>query len=260
MDKIPELLSKLLENYPLATLFLGVFLVAFSGIEKLPLGSTTVNISSQVKLVLLIIGLILTIVSILSLFKEQLPNSLKMTDGRDDYTIQEELEKQKAVVTELEELVREIKAFVESRNDETSLAVLDILNGVKDQAREYAKAARESRLAAKWLRSKQQSLLLSIKHSDFNSKHLEEFRSEIQKYLELVIESLEKSKYIAPRARKISFHIGNPFPYVKALQVLKKQIEREFSNNQDELKETELARLNDCIDNLAEVIRRESSH
>ena len=73
------------------------------------------------------------------------------------------------------------------------------------------------------------------------------------------MESLEKAKYIAPRARNINFHIDNPFPYMQALQVLKVQIKKEFDSNEDALKRTELERLNACIDNLAEVIRRESS-
>ncbi len=259
MDKIPDLLLKLLENSPLATLFLGIFLVAFSGIEKLPLGNSTVDVSPQIKLVLLVIGLILTTVSVLSLFKDKLPSFLRIPSSKDNLKAQEESQKQKAVAAKLEELIQEIKAFVESRNDETSLAVLDILNGVKDQAREFEKAVRDSRLAAKWLRAKQQSFLQTIKPSDSNSKNLEEFRSEIQEYLKLVIESLEKAKYIAPRARDIKFHLGNPFPYIQALQGVKAQIEKEFKSNQDGLKETEFERLNDCINNLAEVIRRESS-
>lgn len=259
MDKIPDLLSKLLENYPLATLVLGILLVAVAGIEKLPLGNTTVDVSSQIKLVLLAIGLILTIFSILSLFKDQLPNFLKITGGRGNLKIQKEFEKEQIAVAKLEEVIQEIKVFVKSRNDETSLAVLDILNGVKDQAREFEKAIRESRLAAKWLRSRQQSLLQSVKLLTSNSKSLEEFRSEVQRYLELVIESLEKGKYIAPRARDINFHIDNPFPYIQALQVLKTRIGKEFSNNQDGLKKIELERLNACIDKLTEVIRRESS-
>lgn len=259
MDKIPELLSKLLENSSLTTLFLGVFLIIFSGVEKIPIGSTTLTVSPQVKTILLVLGLILTFVSTLSLFKDKVFKTLRGKRSENSIKTRKELEEKQDSITKLEGLVQEIRTFVESRNDEVSLAVIDILNGVRDQAREFEKAARESRLAAQWLSSKKQAILQSVKFSDLNSRTLEEFRAEVQRYIELIIESLEKAKYIAPRARNITFHVGNPFPYVQAIQSLKSQIELESDRQLDGLKETELERLNGCIDSLIEVIRRESS-
>lgn len=258
MEKISELLSKLLDNSSLTALFIGVFLIIFSGVEKIPIGNSTLDISPQVKLILLAIGVVLTIVSTLSLFKGRL---FEIPKKRSDSGIEarRELDEKQDSITKLEELLQEIRAFVESRNDEVSLAVIDILNGVRDQAREFEKEAREYRLAAQWLSSKKQIILQSIKFSDLNSRTLEEFRSEIQKYIELIIESLEKAKHIAPRTREIMFHIGNPFPYIKAIQSLKSQIRHEFDIRANGLEETEIERLNDCIDKLIEVIRRESS-
>jgi regulator of PEP synthase PpsR (kinase-PPPase family) len=259
MDKIPELLSKLLENSSLTTLFLGIFLIIFSGVENIPVGSAFLIVSSQVKTILLALGIILTSVSTLSLFKDKIFKPSKGKRSENNIKNQKELEEKQDSIVKLEVLVQEIRTFVESRNDEVSLAVIDILNGVRDQAREFEKAARESRLAAQWLSSKKQTILQSAKFSDLNSQTLEKFRAEIQRYIELVIESLEKAKYIAPRARDITFHVGNPFPYVQAIESLKSQIEFESNRHPDGLKETELERLNGCIDNLIEVVRRESS-
>ncbi|CAD5985155.1 hypothetical protein [Planktothrix agardhii] len=247
MDKALDLLIKLLDNYSLATLCLGTFLVALSGMDKWPLGSITVPVSNQSRLVLLIIGLILTVVSILSLFfKEPFAKFLGITSD-------------KGKLKDLEKLIQDIKALVESRNDETSLKVLDILNGVKRDFDEFAKETQESRLAVKWLRSKNQSLLQTIKSPGSSSQSLEEFRFEIQKYLDLLMESLQKGKCIAPRFRNINFHIEKPFPYVKALKELKKVIETEFNSNQDELNEAGLKTLNNYLDELVEVILKESS-
>ena len=67
MDKISELLSKLLDNSSLTILFIGVLLLIFSGAEKIPLGNTTLSISQPVKLILLGIGIVLVLISILSL-------------------------------------------------------------------------------------------------------------------------------------------------------------------------------------------------
>jgi len=258
MDKISELLSKLLDNSSLTILFVGVLLVIFSGVEKIPLGNTTLSISQPVKPILLVIGISLVLISTLFLFKDKLfKTPKKSVDSH--VKARQELNAKQDSITKLEGLIQEIKAFVESRNDEVSLAVIDILNGVRDQAREFEKEARESRLAAQWLSSKKQTVLQSIKFSDLNSRTLEEFRGEIQRYIELIIESLEKVKYIAPRAREIAFHIGNPFPYTQAIQSLKSQINRELDVHPDGLEPKEIERLNNYIDRLIEVIRRESS-
>jgi Zn-dependent protease with chaperone function len=206
LSKLADLLSKLLDNYPLATLFLGTLLVALSGMDKWPLGSITVPVSNESRLFLLIIGLILTVVSILSLFfKDQLAN---------------------LVITN-----RVIKAK----------------NKLKEQTQ-------ESNLAAKWLLSQQQSLLQSIKNSEFSSKSLEEFRSEIKKYLDLLIESLNNDLFITPKRRDINFHIKEPLPYVNALNRLKKEIKDQYKLNG-----TELKTLNTYIDQLVEDIKKESS-
>jgi hypothetical protein len=258
MDKIFELLSKLLDNSSLTTLFIGVFLIIFSGVERIPIGNVTLEISSQAKLILLLTGIFLTLVSTLSLFKDKIFKMPKKS-GSIDINDRQELDDKQDAILKLEELVKEIRAFVESRSDEVSLAVIDILNGVRDQAREFEREARDSRLAAKWLSSRKQKLLQSIKFSDLNSKTLEDFRAEVQKYIELIIESLENAKYIAPRAREIVFHITNPFPYVQAIQSLKSQIAHELNIHPDGLEATEIEKLNNCIDKLIEVIRRESS-
>jgi|688.fasta_scaffold45591_2 hypothetical protein len=206
LSKLADLLSKLLDNYPLATLFLGTLLVALSGMDKWPLGSITVPVSNESRLFLLIIGLILTVVSILSLFfKDQLAN---------------------LVITN-----RVIKAK----------------NKLKEQTQ-------ESNLAAKWLLSQQQSLLQTIKNSEFSSKSLEEFRSEIKKYLDLLIESLNNDLFITPKRRDINFHIKEPLPYVNALNRLKKEIKDQYKLNG-----TELKTLNTYIDQLVEDIKKESS-
>jgi hypothetical protein len=174
--------------------------------DKWPLGSITVPVSNESRLFLLIIGLILTVVSILSLFfKDQLAN---------------------LVITN-----RVIKAK----------------NKLKEQTQ-------ESNLAAKWLLSQQQSLLQTIKNSEFSSKSLEEFRSEIKKYLDLLIESLNNDLFITPKRRDINFHIKEPLPYVNALNRLKKEIKDQYKLNG-----TELKTLNTYIDQLVEDIKKESS-
>jgi len=258
MDKIPELLSKLLENSSLTTLFIGVFLTIFSGVEKIPVGNTTLDISPQVKLILLVIGVALTLVSTFSLFKDKL---LKTPTKNEDSDIraQQELNNKQDSIIKLEGLIQEISSFVESRNDEVSREIVDILNGVKNQAYEFEKEYRESKLAAQWLSNKNQKILQTIKFSDLNARTLEEFRAEIKRYVELIIESLERGTYIAPRMRGIAFHIGNPFPYVQAIQSLKSQIKHEFDIHPDGLEEPEFERLNKHIDRIIEVIRRESS-
>ncbi|PZO19393.1 MAG: hypothetical protein DCF25_08475, partial [Leptolyngbya foveolarum] len=58
MDKLPDLLLKLLENSFLATLFSGVVLIIISGASKLPLVST---LSPSVKIILLTVGIALII-------------------------------------------------------------------------------------------------------------------------------------------------------------------------------------------------------
>lgn len=258
MDKIPELLLKLLENSSLATLFFGVFLIILGGAEKLPLGNTTLTISSQVKVILLIVGIALTLISTLTLFKNKLFRINKGGNREVSLKIQQKLESQQNTIAKLEEIIKDIREFVESRNDDVSLSLLDILNGVKDQAREFEKAGRESRLASQWLSNHYVSILQSIKFSDLNDQGLDEFRNEIRKYVELLVESLNQAKYIAPGARNISFHVGNPFPYMKALQSFKAQVKQEIDQHQN-LRETELGRLNDCIDKLIDDIRYESS-
>jgi hypothetical protein len=258
MDKIPELLLKLLENSSLTTLFTGIFLIIISGIEKVPLGDATLSIYPQVKVALFITGIALTLISSLSLFKGKLFTTPRSRGDSATKTRQELNEKQNSI-TRLEGLIQEIRTLVESRNDGVSLAVIEILNGVRDQTREFERAAGESRLAAQWLSNKKQKILQSIKFSDLNSKTLEEFRTEVKRYIELVIESLENAKYIAPRAREIAFHIGNPFPYIEAMRALKAQVKHEFDLYSNGLEESEFQRLNEHIDKLIEVIRRENS-
>ncbi|MBW4691510.1 MAG: hypothetical protein KME27_07045 [Lyngbya sp. HA4199-MV5] len=258
MDKIPELLLKLLENSPLAILLFGVFLIVLGGAEKLPLGSSTLTISSQVKVILLVVGIALTLISTLTLFKDKIFRLPKGASKEVSLKTQQKIETQKNTITKLEEIIKEIKEFIESRNDDVSLSLLDILNGVKDQAREFEKAGRESRLAAQWLVNHHQSILQSVKFSEINGKASDSFRAEIKRYVELMVESLEEAKYITPGARDIAFHIGNPFPYTQAMQALKAQIKQEVDNHQG-LRETELERLNNCLDRLIEDIRYESS-
>lgn len=258
MDKISELLLKLLENSSLSTLFFSVFLIILSGADKLPLGNTTLTISSQVKVILLVVGITLMLISSLTLFKDKIFRKTKGENREISLKIQQELESQKRTIAKLEEIIKEIREFVGPRNDDVSLSLLDILNGVKDQAREFEKAGRESRLASQWLANHYLSILQSTKFPDLNAQDLDEFRDEIRKYIELLVESLNKAKYITPEARDISFHVGNPFPYIKALQSFKTQIKQEVDQHQS-LRETEFERLNSCIDKLIDDIRYESS-
>jgi hypothetical protein len=258
MDKIPELLLKLLENSSLATLLLGVFLIVLGGAERLPLGNTNLTISSQVKVILLIAGIALTLISALTLFKDKIFKVPKRGNRELSLKTQQKLESQQVMIIKLEEIIKEIREFIESRNDDVSLSLLGILDGVRDQAREFEKAGRESRIASQWLSNNQKSILQSVSFSESNTKTSDDFRAEIRAYVKLVIESLESSRYIAPGARNINFHIGNPFPYTQAMQSLKTQIKQEVDNHQG-LKETELGRLNNCIDKLIEDIRYESS-
>lgn len=262
MDKIPELLLKLLENSPLVTLFFGVFLIILGGAEKLPFGSTTLIISSQVKVILLVVGIVLTLISALTLFKDKIFGITKERNGEFSLENQQKLESQQNEIEELKEIIKDIKEFVKSRSDDVSPALLNILNGVedrvKDQTREFEKASRESRLASQWLLKHYVSILKSIRFSETNNKSLGEFCDEITKYVEILIESLNKAKYITPGARNISFHIGYSLPYVKALQSFKAQIKHEVDQHQS-LSETELKIFNDCIDQLIDDIRYESS-
>lgn len=255
MDKIPELFLKLLENSSLTTLFFGGFLMILGGAEKIPLGNTSLTISSQAKLILLVVGLGLTVISALTLLKIiRVPRRSTEVNLR----IQQQLEGQRSTIAKLEEIIKEIREFVESRTDDVSLSLLEILDGVKDQAREFEKAARESRIASQWLTNHYQSILQLVKISDLNNQTPDKFRAEIQRYVELLVESLDNSKYIAPSARNITSHIGNPFPYMQVLQSLKIQIKQEVDRHQS-LREEELRRLNDCIDKLIDDIRYESS-
>lgn len=257
MDKIPELLLKLLENSPLVTLFFGVFLIILGGAEKLPFGNTTLIISSQVKVILLVVGIALTLISALTLFKDKIFGITKERNGEFSLEDQQKLESQQNEIEELKEIIKDIKEFVKSRSDDVSPALLNILNGVKDQASEFEKASRESRLASQWLSNHYVLILKSIKFSETNNKNLGEFRDEIRKYVELLVENLNKAQYLLPGARNISFHVGYPFPYIKALQSFKAQIKHEIDQHQS-LSEMELKRLNDCIDRLIDDIRYES--
>ncbi|MCY7286065.1 MAG: hypothetical protein LH679_22105 [Cyanobacteria bacterium CAN_BIN43] len=260
MGEISGLLTKLLENAPLTTLFIGVFLTIFSGVEKIPIGNTTLNVSPQVKLILLIIGIALTLVSTLSLFKDNFFNTIEK-HGDSGRKAQQELAAKQASIDKLNILVQEIRAFVELQKDEVSLEVVDILNGAKNKAREYQKEVMASRLTAKWLSSKKKALVQSMKFSDLNSKTLDEFQHEIERYVELIIESLVDGTDITPGYRKIVFHIGYPFPYVEAIRSLKSQISNkgEFNIYASGLEELGIERLNNCIDNLVKDILSESS-
>jgi uncharacterized FlaG/YvyC family protein len=257
MDTIPEVLLKLLENSSLVTLIFGVLLIVLGGAENLPLGNTTLTISSTVKVILLIVGVALTLISILALFKGTVFRAPKRESKELIATKQKNLE-QEEQIKKLNNIIEEIKEFIGSRNDEISLSLIDILKGVESETRKFEKAGRGFRLAAQWLLNNQELLLQSTQFSDLNGKNLDSFRSEIQRYIELLVEGLEKFKYITPKARDITFHIGNPFPYIHAMQSVKARIKQEIDKHQD-LEETELERLNRSIDNLIKAIRGESS-
>ncbi|MEO1067510.1 MAG: hypothetical protein AAFW95_00055, partial [Cyanobacteria bacterium J06638_6] len=258
MDKISDLLLKLLEIPALVLLFCGVFLIIIGGSEKIPISNDELILSEVTKLILLALGLILTLSSFFLLLKDKFRPKSSQESRLESHEIQK-FKAEENKIEGLENIIKEVKIVVESRSDETSLLILDILNGVKDQAREFERAAQESRLAAKWLTSEQEHILHSLDLSGGNNKSASEFKAEIREYLNLVIESLERFKYIAPSARNIGFHLHNPFPYMQAMKNLSMEIQQEFHDH-GVLKESELKRLIGCIDQLREVIRKESSH
>ncbi|WP_144052412.1 hypothetical protein [Anabaena sp. PCC 7108] len=249
----PEFLIKLFENYQFITLGLGSFLLVLGATEKLVLRNNSWIISSQFKLILVVVGIVLMVISVLAMFKDKLfaPQN----------KIQKELENTTA---ELEKIRNKIKYLVESSNNSngyvSSSELTNILEGMENDIHEFQLRFHNSQKAAKWLKTKQESLLQAVKFSDLNSDinniSLDDFRAEIKKYIGLLIESLETSKNITPRRRKITYHINKPLPYIEVMEFLQIQIKQEVDKHPDLTKE-EFRELNNCIDALIRDIQRE---
>ena len=253
MEKLPELLLKVLENPFVAALFSGVVLIIISGADRLPFVSA---LSPTVKAILLFIGISLLVLSpciplLNKFFSFKESENKKMRQGYID-----KIEQRKNQILDLRKTIRKIEDLVKSRDDEVSRSIQDILNGIESEARKFRQAIAESSLAAKWLHSKRKILIKSTEST--NSSNPSTFCSEIEKYFELIVSSFDRGTYIKPEKRNITFHLQQPFPYIRALQAIKSQIDKELSE-QNELSESEIKRLHSCIDNLIENIRKESS-
>ncbi|PZO12587.1 MAG: hypothetical protein DCF25_17355 [Leptolyngbya foveolarum] len=169
-----------------------------------------------------------------------------------------EIESQRTEVSKLSKIIIKIEDLIEDKNDDVSQSIREILNGIEDTAKEFKRASEESSIAAKWLLGHKQSILRAVKHSTISADTSDTFYSEVEKYFELIVESFHRCTYIKPKKRNITFHLQQPFSYIKAIRAIKLQIDQELVKNA-ELNESEIARLHDCVDRLIENIRSESS-
>lgn len=253
MDKLPELILKLLENSSLTTLFSGVLLLVISGAGKLPFFST---ISPTVQKILLVVGIILIAISPFSLLEARFSRFISKEDNVSKNEEKQEVERYKQEVLELQDMVDKIKCLVKSRDDNISQSIRDILNGIEDNVREFEIAREESLIAAKWLVDTKQQIFEGARASIMKNDASDTFYSEVEQYFGLIVSSLENFVYIEPERQNVKFHINKPFPYIRAIRDIKVQIDRELNEHQ-ELSESETHRLHHCIDKLIENIRRD---
>ena len=145
----------------------------------------------------------------------------------------EELESKKEELYCLDQSVQRLKDFLEENlNDDTRVLykkVIDILEGTAKNVSDFSSKYSYRKSAADWVKTNTNKWLMSLRIEDYseygvNRKNFDDFKSDLEKHLELLCENILEARNSAPLMVNppVPQRIGTPILYEKAL----KEIER----------------------------------
>lgn len=261
-ETITSIFLKLLDNSSLTTLVFGVIILFLGGADKIPVGEEFIRIHDYGRILLQCVGLVITALSLVSLFRGKLSRKKDPNTEKRILKAENELSVVSIKLSELDEIIQDIKLIVETRDDDVSRIVLDVINGIKDHTREFGKELRDGRLAAQWLKTRKSDLVssLELKHSRSSSLNTSSISDEeLLNYIDIMIENLNSGKFILPSKRERRSHIGNHEPYIKVIKSLKEAISERISSDPESLSKSSQERLFIHIDRMIDDILYENS-
>lgn len=249
------MLGKIFAKPSLAALFIGFLLLVVSASDKLAISNFSLTITSSFKYPLFGVALFTTLLSLIMLIIEErsLPRKNISTNNILEQTHQPQQDRDKTA--NLERVIYQIQNLVEGKDDIISQQIHQLIKGIIESYNQYATDSERLKFAAKWIKSKRDKWLKTIKKSDYTGiSDLNKFNKEISRYIDLLTNNLEEQLYASPWKSGFS-QPDNPFPYIRALESIREQMEEELKNNPAELDDITATLLKKYVDRLIQDIR-----